>query len=197
VVITDDQLRIQGFQEKPDPAEALSDLANCGIYMFDREIFDYFPEPEASKLWSPGHPAEFADWALDVFPALMESGIPFYAHQVDAYWNDVGTISEFIQGSFDGLTGAVDLAIEEPQVESGQWIAEGTGLEGVEISGPVLIGPGCRIEPGAVLSGPLVIGAGSTIGSGARVKEAVLLDKTDVNAGSFVFGGALGALPRG
>ena len=26
--------RVQGFQEKPDPAEALSDLANCGIYMF-------------------------------------------------------------------------------------------------------------------------------------------------------------------
>lgn len=197
VVITDDQLRIQGFQEKPDPAEALSDLANCGIYMFDREIFDFFPEPEASKLWAPGHPPEFADWALDVFPALMESGVPFYAHEVDAYWNDVGTISEFIQGSFDGLTGAVDLRIDEPEIESGQWIAEGTDLDGVEISGPVLIGPGCRIERGAVLSGPLVIGAGCTIGSGARVKEAVLLDKTDVNAGSFAFGGALGALPKG
>jgi len=196
VVITDDDLRIQGFQEKPDPAEALSDLANCGIYMFDREIFDYFPEPEQSKLWSPGHPAEFADWALDVFPALMEAGIPFYAHEVDAYWNDVGTISEFIQGSFDGLSGKVDLEIPEPKVDEDQWIAEGTDLEDVEITGPVLIGPDCRIEPGAVLSGPLVIGAGCHIGAGARVKEAVLLDKTDVNPGSFVFGGALGALPK-
>ena len=34
VVITDEDGRIQGFQEKPEPAEALSDLANCGIYMF-------------------------------------------------------------------------------------------------------------------------------------------------------------------
>ena len=42
VVITDSDGRIQGFQEKPDPAEALSDLANCGIYMFRPEIFDYF-----------------------------------------------------------------------------------------------------------------------------------------------------------
>jgi len=197
VVITDDQLRIQGFQEKPDPAEALSNLANCGIYMFDREIFDYFPEPEASKLWAPGHPAAFADWALDVFPALMDAGIPFYAHEVDAYWNDVGTISEFIQGSFDGLTGAVDLAIAEPQGEEGQWIADGTELEGVEVTGPVLIGSGCRIGPGAVLTGPLVIGAGCKIGAGAALKEAVLLDQTEVNAGSFVFGGALGALPKG
>ncbi len=46
VVITGDDGRVQGFQEKPDPAEALSDLANCGIYMFRREIFDHFPGPD-------------------------------------------------------------------------------------------------------------------------------------------------------
>ena len=34
VVIAGDDGRIQGFQEKPDPAEALSDLANTCIYMF-------------------------------------------------------------------------------------------------------------------------------------------------------------------
>src|SRR5688572_22245984 len=34
VVIHDEDGRIQGFQEKPDPDEALSDLANCGIYCF-------------------------------------------------------------------------------------------------------------------------------------------------------------------
>ena len=45
VAITGADGRIQGFQEKPDPAEALSDLANCGIYMFRSEIFDFFPEP--------------------------------------------------------------------------------------------------------------------------------------------------------
>ena len=45
VAITGSDGRIQGFQEKPDPSEALSDLANCGIYMFRSEIFDYFPGP--------------------------------------------------------------------------------------------------------------------------------------------------------
>src|SRR5436305_7671725 len=46
VAITDAEGRISGFQEKPQPAEALSDLANCGIYMFRREIFDHFPAPD-------------------------------------------------------------------------------------------------------------------------------------------------------
>src|SRR5206468_11681678 len=44
VVITGSDGRIQGFQEKPDRAEALSDLASCMIYVLDREIFDYFPD---------------------------------------------------------------------------------------------------------------------------------------------------------
>src|SRR5688500_2945850 len=69
VAITDSEGRIQGFQEKPDPSEALSDLANCGIYMFRSEIFDYFPDPGASKAAGEDDPEGFADWAMDVFPA--------------------------------------------------------------------------------------------------------------------------------
>src|SRR5271170_4153701 len=44
VVLHDAEGRITGFQEKPAPEEALSDLGNCGIYMFEPAIFDYFPE---------------------------------------------------------------------------------------------------------------------------------------------------------
>ena len=75
VAITGADGRIQGFQEKPEPAEALSDLANCGIYMFRSEIFDFFPEPGTSKAAGADDPAGFADWAMDVFPALMENDV--------------------------------------------------------------------------------------------------------------------------
>src|SRR3954451_10571218 len=85
VVIADEDGRIQGFQEKPDPAEALSDLANTCIYMFRSEVFDFFPAPETSKAAKPGDSPEFADWALDVFPALLENDVPFYSHEIDAY----------------------------------------------------------------------------------------------------------------
>ncbi|MBK5231554.1 MAG: NDP-sugar synthase [Thermoleophilia bacterium] len=192
VIISDGDGRIQGFQEKPEPAEALSDLANCGIYMFDREIFDFFPGPGESKLSEPGQPDGFADWALDVFPALMESGRPFYSHEFDSYWNDVGTVSEFLQGSFDGLTGAVDLAIEEPEVSPGVWVDDDVATDGVEIKGPVLIAEGCEISPGAELTGPLVLGRNCKVGEGARLKETILLDGSEVAAGSFAFGGVLG-----
>ncbi len=64
VVLHDRDGRITGFQEKPDPEEALSDLGNCGIYMFDPKIFDYFPA------------RPFVDWAQDVFPVLLENDVP-------------------------------------------------------------------------------------------------------------------------
>ena len=116
VVITGADGRIQGFQEKPDPAEALSDLANCGIYMFGSEIFDHFPG--AGRRSKAGRArttrAGFADWAMDVFPSLLDSDVPFYSHEIDAYWNDIGNLDELRQGNIDALTGEVEVDAGRP-----------------------------------------------------------------------------------
>lgn len=175
VVITDEENRVQGFQEKPDPAEALSDLANSGVYMFRSGIFDYFPDPGTSEAAEPDDPSGFADWALDVFPALLSAGLPFYSFEVDAYWNDIGTIEELRQGNFDALTGAVRLDRGVPEVSEGIWSATDLGaVEDLEISGPVLIGADVEIGPGAQLTGPLVIGDGARIGAGSRLRDSIL-----------------------
>ena len=31
---------------------------------------------------------------MDVFPALLEGDVPFYSHEIDAYWNDIGNLEE-------------------------------------------------------------------------------------------------------
>ena len=176
VVITGEDGRIQGFQEKPDPAEALSDLANCGIYMFRREIFDYFPEPgHRSTAGDEDQPDGFVDWAVDVFPALLEGDVAFHAHEIEAYWNDIGSVSELVQGNADALGGLVSLR------GSGEERAEG-----------VLVGDGCEIADGAELKAPVVIGERATVGGGARLRDAVVLAGADVAPGSVVFGGVFG-----
>ena len=53
-------------RSRPQPSEALSDLANCGIYMFRKEIFDYFPAPGTSKAAKPGWRAGPASPACEV-----------------------------------------------------------------------------------------------------------------------------------
>ena len=193
VVITDDEGRIQGFQEKPDPAEALSDMANCGIYMFRREIFDHFPPPDhKSPAGDDDQPPGFVDWALDVFPALLDGDIPFYSHEIDAYWNDIGSVGEFVQGNFDALEGKVGIAPPVDEVSPGIYAGDASDLDAVKVKPPVLIGAGCEIGVGADLRGPVVIGDGCKVGPGAMIREAVVLPRAKLGEGPVVVGGLYG-----
>jgi mannose-1-phosphate guanylyltransferase len=171
VIVTGDDGRVQGFQEKPDPAEALSDLANCMIYVLEPEIFDYFPD------------AEVVDFALDVFPALLENDVPFYVHGATGYWNDVGSLDEYRQGNFDAITGAVEVEIDASEIGDGVLGGEGTALpDDAEARGPVLLGAGCELGAGIRFEGPVVIGDGCRIGEGAVLRECVLLDAVELPA---------------
>ena len=165
VVITGDNGRVQGFQEKPDPAEALSDLASCMIYVLEPEIFDYFPDRDP------------VDFALEVFPALLEHDVPFGVHVTDDYWNDVGSVPEYLQGNLDVLAGAVDV---EPAGELIDAEAGGTLGDGIELSGRLLVGEGAEIGDGARLDGPMVIGPGAVIHPGAHVRGSLLLPQAEV-----------------
>lgn len=191
VAITGSDGRIQGFQEKPDPVEALSDLANCGIYMFRREIFDFFPEPGTSKAAEEADPPGFADWAMDVFPRLLESDVPFYSHEIDAYWNDIGNLEELRAGNLDALTGAVQVDREGDLVHG---YRSGERMEGEpDLIGPVLLGPGCDIGDDVRIDGPSVIGDNVTVGDGSRLKEVIALPKAKIPPRSVLVGAILGA----
>jgi mannose-1-phosphate guanylyltransferase len=179
VVIHDSEGRIQGFQEKPDPAEALSDLGNCGIYCFSPEIFDYFPD------------RPFADWAQDVFPALLENDVPFHVHETQEYWNDVGSLAELRQGTWDALEGHLKIEVtgaarEDPQIWTGQDVHIGSD---VRLMGPVAIGDGCRIGDGCALRDTIVfpgtevapgtIAIGAIVGRGGIVGAMRPLDELE------------------
>jgi len=77
--------------------------------------------------------------------------------------------------------------------ERTDWQIEIDIAEGVHLLGDhIAIGPGCRIEPGAVLVGPAVIGEGVQIRTGAYVRENVILgDDSLVGAHSEVKGSIL------
>jgi mannose-1-phosphate guanylyltransferase len=186
VVIAGEDGRIQGFQEKPDPAEALSDLANTCIYMFRAEIFDFFPAPGTSKAAGPDDPPEFADWAMDVFPALLDGDVPFYSHEIDAYWNDIGNLDELRQGNLDALRGAVTVEPGAPQLSDG--VRSASPLGNAEVKAPVLVGEGVEIGAGVRIEGPAIIGDGCRIGAGAIVRDSILLEAAEVPADGIVIG---------
>ena len=184
VVIHDSDGRIQGFQEKPDPAEALSDLGNCGIYCFSPEIFDYFPD------------RPFVDWANDVFPALLEHDVPFYVHEIENYWNDVGSLEELREGTFDALGGRLKLDVSGERVADDLIVGEGSdvgGLDVVEDKGPVWVGTGVEIGKDVRVIGPSVIGDGVRVGDGASLRESIVFPGNEVAAGSILVGAIAGS----
>jgi mannose-1-phosphate guanylyltransferase/mannose-1-phosphate guanylyltransferase/phosphomannomutase len=181
VVLHDSDGRITGFQEKPEPEEALSNLGNCGIYVFDPAIFDYFPE------------RPFVDWAKDVFPVLLENDVPFHIHEVDEYWNDVGSLGELRQGTFDALQGRLRLDVEGEEVSPGVVVAGPSPLrEDTEIEGPAWIGRGVRIGARVRLMGPLVLGDGALVGDRAQLRESILFPGTEIAAEAILIGAIAG-----
>jgi len=171
VVLHDRSGRVTGFQEKPAPAEALSDLGNCGIYVFSPEIFDYFPE------------RPFADWAQDVFPALLEQDVPFFIHELREYWNDVGSLSELRQGTFDALAGELRLEIQGAEVAPGVTVVEGTSLPADAIvEGPAWIGADVALGAQVRLTGPVVLGDGAAIGDRAQLRSSIVFPGTEIGA---------------
>ena len=181
VVLHDREGRITGFQEKPAPEEALSDLGNCGIYVFDPRIFEYFPE------------RPFVDWAQDVFPVLLENDVPFHIHEVREYWNDVGSLGELRQGTFDALSGELHLQIDGQEVSPGVIVAGDSPLRAdTEIDGSAWIGRDVDIGPGVRLMGPLVLGQGASIGQRAQLRECIVLPGTEIAADSILIGAIAG-----
>jgi mannose-1-phosphate guanylyltransferase len=181
VVLHDGDGRITGFQEKPEPDEALSDMGNCGIYMFDPKIFDYFPS------------RPFVDWAQDVFPVLLENDVPFHIHELEEYWNDVGSLGELRQGTFDALRGELRLDVEGEEISPGVVVSDGRQLgPDVEVEGPVWIGADVSVGAGARLMGPVVLGDGASVGERAQLRESIVFPGSEIAAEAILIGAIAG-----
>ncbi|TQK10542.1 sugar phosphate nucleotidyltransferase [Herbaspirillum sp. SJZ107] len=171
VVVTDKEGRITQFQEKPKQEEALSNFISTGIYIFEPEVLNLIPSG-----------VEF-DIGSQLFPLLVEKGLPFYAQGRPFNWLDIGSVSDYWEVLQNVLTGEVNhMDVPGIQIEPGLWTGLNTSIdwEGTTIKGPVYIGSGVKVEAGSTIIGPTWIGHGSHICEGAEVVRSVLFEYTRV-----------------
>lgn len=171
VVVTEKDGRIKAFQEKPAEGEALSNFASTGIYIFEPEVLDMIPSDGSFDIGS------------DLFPLLVEKGVPFYAQTRPFNWIDIGSVKDYWEVLQSVLMGHVaHLEVPGIMIEDGIWVGLNTNInwEGTRIEGPVYIGGGTRIEAGVTIVGPTWIGHGSHLCSGASVTRSVLFEYTRV-----------------
>jgi mannose-1-phosphate guanylyltransferase len=174
VVVTDEDGRIQAFQEKPSVEEALSTNINTGIYIFEPEVLDYIPSG-----------VEF-DIGSDLFPLLVQKGAPFYGISMDFEWIDIGKVPDYWQAIRSVLQGEVrNVSIPGQQILPGLFtgINVAANWDRVHIEGPVYIGGMTQIEDGARIIGPAMIGPNCHICSGATVDNSVIFEYSRLGSG--------------
>lgn len=181
VVIKGSDNRILGFQEKPAPGEELSNLCNCGIYIFEPAIFDYIPADT------------FYDFGKQLFPEFVGKDIPFYGFEIQGYWNDVGSLDMYRVGNFDALTGRVKVEIPGKEISPGIFVGEETQIaDSANLKAPILLGDHCRVGENVTLTGPLVIGDHSIIEEDAALEGVIKWRAAQTGAGARVIGGIIG-----
>jgi mannose-1-phosphate guanylyltransferase len=171
VVVTDKNGRIQAFQEKPKQDQALSNCASTGIYIFEPEVLELIPTDTVFDIGS------------ELFPLLVEKGIPFFAQNRKFNWIDIGSVKDFWSVSQSVMMGGLaQMNIPGIQIEEGIWVGLNTRIdwEGTVIEGPVYIGAGTHIEAGCKIVGPTWIGHGSHICAGAQIVRSVLFEYTRI-----------------
>lgn len=175
VVVADANGRVRSFQEKPPTELAQSTWVSAGIYLF---------EPEALR-WIPvGQPFDIGS---QLFPTLVEQGVPFFMQKRAFNWIDIGRVSDYWSVLQQVLRGEVaHMNMPGREVRPGVWVGLNTPIDWdhVSIQGPVYIGSSVRLEPGCVIEGPTWLGHGSHLRTGARVTRSILFEYTRVGAGA-------------
>jgi mannose-1-phosphate guanylyltransferase len=164
--------QILQFQEKPRPEDAISTLANTGIYIFEPEIMDLIPSNTAFDIGS------------QLFPMLAERKLPFHGVVIPFSWIDIGCTADYWQATQMIMRGEFRIDMPGREVWPNVWggINLDVDFNAIDLQGPVYIGSSTRIEPGAVVHGPTVIGRNCIVESGARVDACVVGDYTRVSS---------------
>ncbi|HLI53083.1 MAG TPA: sugar phosphate nucleotidyltransferase [Acidimicrobiales bacterium] len=181
IVIAREDGSIERFLEKPTWGQVFSDTINTGIYVLDPSIFEYI---------APGKPVDFSS---DVFPRMLDDGMPLYGYVADGYWEDVGTLDAYIKAHQDVLDGQVSVDLAGFRIGEAIWLGEGSEIDpAAVVVGPAIIGDYCRIEAGARLDEYSVLGSNVRVGPDAFVERSVVHDNVYLGPGVRLRGAVVG-----
>ena len=148
IVVTNADGAIERFMEKPDWSEVFANTANTGIYILKKSVLNVFEKDV------------MMDFSGDVFPKLLQNGVPMHGFISSGYWCDIGDTDSYIKAVRDRISYYVS--------------PSAAVMNGAQIFGPVWIGDNVKIAPNAVIMPYSVIGEGTRIAEHASVKGAIV-----------------------
>jgi mannose-1-phosphate guanylyltransferase/phosphomannomutase len=181
VVNVDDEGRVQRFLEKPGWGQVFSDTVNTGIYVLEPEVLDHIPASEPY------------DFSRDLFPKLFDMKGGLFGLTCEAYWQDIGSLEQYLHANRDALDGKVQLVPPGVRLRGNVWVAQGAEVDSLDaVQGPAVIGENVRIDPGAQVLPHTVLGDNTVLRAGCQVAASVLGENVYVASGALVTGAILG-----
>ncbi len=174
IVITEEDGRISRFLEKPAWGQVFSDTVNTGIYLLEPSVLEEIP------------PGEEYDFSRDLFPKLLEAGRALYGYVTQDYWQDIGTLEQYMQAQRDVLDGKMKGVVRPPgtRLRENLYVGLRAQVNEEELTGPVVIGENVRVDEGAEIGPYSVIADNVVIAAGATVERSVIGEGTYVGEGA-------------
>lgn len=166
--------RVVGFIEKPSWSQAISTLANTGVYIINPECLDLVPKGKCY------------DFAKDLFPLMLEKDMPIFCYHTEGYWCDIGNMQAYIKCQHDMFDGKINIPINP--TAGGIYTKNGLPEGDYNIVPPVYIGKNTEIENGAVIGPYTVIDDNCYIGKNAKIRHSVILENCWIASGSSITG---------
>jgi bifunctional UDP-N-acetylglucosamine pyrophosphorylase/glucosamine-1-phosphate N-acetyltransferase len=175
---------VTGIFEKPKPSEALTNLANAGIYMFSKEIFQKIHQTPLS----PRGELEITD----TFELLIGEKRQVLAVQIlTDDWLDIGrpwNLLEANEWALSRITPKVDGKIEDNvHLIGAVTVCEGAHIRsGAYVEGPTFIGENSDIGPNCYIRPYTHIGKQVHVGNACEIKNSIIMDNTKIGHLSYV-----------
>ena len=173
IVITEENGRISRFLEKPAWGQVFSDTVNTGIYVLEPSVLKEIPAE-----------GEY-DFSKELFPKLLEAGRPLYGFVTEEYWEDIGTLEQYMKAQRDVLDGKMSTARPPgTRLRENVYVGRRAQVNDEELEGPVVIGENVRVDEGARISPYCVIADNVVVGAGASVERSVIAEGTYIGEGA-------------
>ncbi|MDR0373524.1 MAG: NTP transferase domain-containing protein [Nitrososphaerota archaeon] len=176
--------------EKPPADRAPSNLANAGVYVFSRQVFDKIHQTKASSR---------GEWELtDAITMLAEEGKTILTVELSKDdWFDVGRPWDLLDANVWALKrmehqvlGKVE---EDAHLIGPVTVAESARIRsGVYIEGPVFIDEEADIGPNCYIRSGTSLGRKTRVGNAVEIKNSIIMDGTHVGHLSYIGDSILG-----
>ncbi|CAN1317464.1 Mannose-1-phosphate guanyltransferase alpha [Linum perenne] len=185
------------YTEKPETF--VSDLINCGVYVFTPEIFTAIQGVssqlkdranlrrvssfEALQSATRSFPADFVRLDQDILSPLAGKK-QLYTYETRDFWEQIKTPGMSLKCS--------SLYLAQFRFTSPHLLASGDGSKSATIVGDVYIHPSAKVHPTAKLGPNVSISANARIGPGARLISCIILDDVEVMENAVVINAIVG-----